>query len=122
VSYGNHGVGLLLYNAPSDPIGQTGNVVRFNISYGDARESRHVMGGMAAGGRVRNATYYQNTVIMTGSGNKQPAFKVTGIQSNVRVLNNILIASAGPVVETVQTKTTRQVLASTTIARRQVHG
>jgi hypothetical protein len=110
MSYGNHGVGLLLYNAPSDPIGQTGNVVRFNISYGDARESRHVMGGMAAGGRVRNATYYQNTVIMTGSGNKQPAFKVTGIQSNVRVLNNILIASAGPVVETVQTKTTRQVL------------
>jgi hypothetical protein len=108
-SYGNHGVGLLLYNTPSDPIGQTGNTVRFNISYGDARESRHVMGGMAAGGRISNATYYQNTVIMTGSSNKQPAFKATGIQSNVRVLNNILISSAGPVVETVQTKTPRQV-------------
>jgi hypothetical protein len=109
LSYGNHGVGLLLYNAPTDPIGQTGNVVRFNISYGDATESRHVMGGMAAGGRINNATFYQNTVVMTGSRNEQPAFKVTGIQSNVRVLNNILISAAGPVVETVQPKTARQV-------------
>lgn len=109
LSYRNHGAGFLLYTAMSYPQPQTGNVVRFNISYGDARETRHVIGGMAAAGRVANADFYQNTVVMTGSSH-QPAFKATGEQTGVRVLNNILIAAQGPVVAAVQPKTLRQVL------------
>ncbi|HEX9554533.1 MAG TPA: hypothetical protein VF983_15110 [Streptosporangiaceae bacterium] len=108
LSYGNHGAGLLLYSAPAAPAAQNGNVIRFNISYGDARARNHVIGGMAVGGRVNNASLYQNTVVIAGS-NSQPAFKTTGVEHHIRVLNNILVAASGPVVETVQRKTTREV-------------
>jgi hypothetical protein len=109
LSYGNHGAGFLLYCVPSAPAAQTGNVVRFNIGYGDARGRHHVIGGMAVGGRVNNADLYQNTIIIAGS-NAQPAFKTTGFQHHVRVLNNILVAAAGPVVEAVEQKTIPEVL------------
>src|SRR5260221_9636717 len=101
LSYGNHGAGLLLYSAPAAPAAQNGNVIRFNISYGDARARNHVIGGMAVGGRVNNASLYQNTVVIAGS-NSQPAFKTTGVEHHIRVLNNILVAASGPVVEAVQ--------------------
>lgn len=89
LSYGNHGAGFLLFSAKEAPGAGTNNVVRFNISYNDATGRELVTGGMAAGGRIRNSLFYQNTIVI-GRGNTQPAFKVTGLEHNVKVLNNIL--------------------------------
>lgn len=100
LSYHNHGAGFLLYSALNAPAPQRNNVVRFNISYGDAVGDHHVYGAMTAGGWVDNGTFYQNTIILT-RGNKQPVVKLTGILHHVRMFNNILVAASGPVVEVV---------------------
>jgi len=96
LSYDNHGAGLLLYSAPAAPGHQTGNVVRFNISYGDVRGRDHVIGALEAEGKISNSSLYQNTIVVTGS-NTQPAFKATGFLHHIKVLNNILIAASGAV-------------------------
>jgi hypothetical protein len=88
LSYGNHGSGFLLYSAASHA-SQSGNVVRFNISYNDA-STRRPTGGINVGGRVIDAAVYQNTVVMTRA---QPAIKLVGPPSGLRILNNIFVAS-----------------------------
>jgi len=105
LSYGNHGAGFLLFSAKDAPGAGTNNIVRFNISYDDARGRGLVTGGMAAGGRVRNSIFYQNTIVI-GRGNTQPAFKVTGLEHNVKVLNNILAGGSSKVVVAAQPMTT----------------
>jgi len=97
LAYGNHGAGFLLFSAKEAPGAGTNNVVRFNISYHDATVRELVTGGMAVGGRVRNSLLYQNTIVIA-KGNTQPAFKVMGLEHNVKVLNNILIGGSEKVV------------------------
>jgi hypothetical protein len=108
LAYGNHGAGFLLFSAKEAPGAATNNVVRFNISYKDATGRKLVTGGMAAGGKVRNSIFYQNTVVI-GRGNPQPAFKVTGLEHNVKVLNNILVAGSGKVVVAAEPMTTKAI-------------
>jgi len=105
LSYGNHGAGFLLFSAKEAPGAGTNNVVRFNISYDDARGDKMVTGGMAAGGKIRNSIFYQNTIVI-GRGNTQPAFKVTGLEHNVKVLNNILAGGSDKVVVAAEPMTT----------------
>lgn len=108
LSYRNHGPGFLLYAAPRNS-SQSGNVIRFNISYGDSR-GYFALGGLAVGGRVKNAAVYQNTVVMARTGS-QATLKVSGPLQGVRVLNNIFVASsAGPLVLAINPMTRSQVV------------
>jgi hypothetical protein len=108
LSYDNHGAGFLLYSTKEAAGAGTNNVVRFNISYKDATGRAVARGGMAAGGKVRNSIFYQNTVVI-GRRNPQPAFKVTGLEHNVKVLNNIFVAGSAEVVLAVEPKTTKAI-------------
>jgi hypothetical protein len=108
LAYGNHGAGFLLFSAKEAPGAATNNVVRFNLSYDDARGGGLVTGGMAAGGRVTNSLFYQNPIVI-GRGNTQPAFKVTGLEHNVKVLNNILAGGSSKVVVAAEPMTTRNI-------------
>lgn len=92
LSYDNHGSGFLVFGTPKYQ--QSGNVVRFDISYGDARGSGPV-GGITVGGTVGSAVY-QNTVVMTRA-STGPALRIAGQPQAVRVLNNIFAASPGGV-------------------------
>jgi hypothetical protein len=105
LSYDNHGAGFLLFSAKEAAGASNNNVVRFNISYDDARGGKLVTGGMAAGGKVRNSLFYQNTIVIA-RGNTQPAFKVTGLEHNVKVLNNILAGGSQKVVVAAEPMTT----------------
>jgi hypothetical protein len=102
LSYHNHGAGFLLYSALNVPTPQTGNTVRFNISYNDAIGAHHIYGAMTAGGRVNYGRFYQNTIVLT-KGNTQPVVKLTGVLHHVQMYNNILVAANGPFVQVVPT-------------------
>lgn len=93
LSYHNHGSGFLIFSTPSYP--QSGNVIRFDISYGDARGSGPV-GGIAVGGTAGSAVY-QNTVVMARA-SSGPALRIAGQPQGVKVLNNVFAASSGGVV------------------------
>lgn len=90
LSYDNHGPGFLLYSGPKH-YQQSGNVVRFNVSYRDG-QGRHLLGGLAVVGRIKDAALYQNTIVLAHAG-MQTALRMSGPLSNVRVLNNIFVAS-----------------------------
>lgn len=93
LSYRNHGSGFLIFSTPANP--QSGNVIRFDISHGDARGSGPV-GGIAVGGTAGSAVY-QNTVVM-GQLSNGPALRIAGQPRGVKVLNNIFSASSGGLV------------------------
>jgi hypothetical protein len=93
LSYHNHGSGFLIFSTPLHP--QSGNVIRFDISYGDARGSGPV-GGIALGGTAGSAVY-QNTVVMAKA-SSAPALRIAGQPRGVKVLNNIFVASSGGLV------------------------
>lgn len=93
LSYRNHGSGFLIFSTPLHP--QSGNVIRFNISYGDARGSGP-NGGIAVRGTAGSA-FYQNTVVMSRL-SKGPALRIAGQPQGAKVLNNIFTASPGGVV------------------------
>ncbi len=105
LSYGNDGAGFLLFSAREAAGAATNNIVRFNISYNDAKGRKLVTGAMTVGGRVRNSILYQNTIVVR-PGAIQPAFKVSGLEHNVKVLNNILAGGSGKVVVAAQPMTT----------------
>jgi hypothetical protein len=107
LSYGNDGAGFLLYSANTASGAATNDVVRFNISYHDAK-GHAVVGSMTVGGKVRSSVLYQNTVVIR-PGNIGPAFKVSGLEHNVRVLNNIFVGGSGKVVVAAQPMTTRNI-------------
>lgn len=92
LSYGNHGHGFLLYSAPRSS-SQSGNTVRFDISYRDG-PGKALLGGIAVSGTITRAAVYQNTAVMTDPGN-QAALKVSGPVSGLTVANNIFQAGPG---------------------------
>jgi Right handed beta helix region len=98
LSYGNHGAGYLLYGGVGSA--QKGNVVRFNISSGDALSTDPNTGSVIVAGQVRDAVIYQNTVV-TGArtGPQQAALVLWQELRSVSVRNNIFEAEhPGPVV------------------------
>lgn len=106
LSYRNHGSGFLIFSTAQYP--QSGNVVRFNISYGDARGSGPV-GGITVGGTAGSAVY-QNTVLM-GRASSAPALRIAGQPQAVKVLNNIFdTLSGGPLARAVHPYTRSNVL------------
>ncbi len=98
VSYGNDGPGYLVYSGRANDA-QAGNVVRFNISSGDAMKSG-AYGGITVMGRIRDAEIYNNTVVMRPNGAvRSPAVKLGTGLSGVALRNNVFVSeAAGPLV------------------------
>ncbi len=90
LAYGNHGPGFLVFG--SGPVPQSGTVVRFNISSGDALTPATTGSIMVLGG-VKDAAVYQNTVVAASPGGAPHAAVRLGpgLQS-VTVRNNLLLA------------------------------
>lgn len=106
LAYGNDGPGFLVYSGK--PTGaHKNNVVRFNMSWDDARKLPEYGGIVAYGARMRNLDIYHNTVVMrTGdlvsakaAGSRPPALRLHDGMRGVRVHNNIFATDGGPLVE-----------------------
>lgn len=90
LSYNNDGPGYLLY-APAG-MRTHDNIVRFNISHNDARNSAYYA-GINLAGVLSDIQVYHNTVVIEASGRLRPAaLKLTGELSGVTVRNNIAVA------------------------------
>jgi len=107
LSYSNAGAGFLVYSRLNNGA-QRDNVVRYNISSGDASDGSTFDGGItifggATGIAVSAASVYQNTVVMTSvSSPSAPALRLsTGIHG-ITVRNNIFATDYGPVVAATQ--------------------
>jgi hypothetical protein len=100
LSYGNDGAGYLIYT--SARAGRAAhNVVRFNISSGDAMDRNPRFGGITVSGKVKGTAVYQNTVVMQPrSGHLSPALVLAGAAQDVSVRNNLFMTPAGPVIAT----------------------
>jgi hypothetical protein len=97
-SYGNDGTGYLVYSRYRNG-GQHDNVVRDNISSGDARDGNPEYGGVTVIGWVRNAVVYQNTVVMTSAPAGQPPLLRLGpVVLGVSVRDNLFTTDADPLV------------------------
>jgi hypothetical protein len=110
LSYSNAGAGFLVYSRLNNGA-QRDNVVRYNISSGDAGDGSTFDGGItifgaATGIAVSAASVYQNTVVMTSvSSPSAPALRLsTGIRG-ITVRNNIFATDYGPVVAATQKAT-----------------
>lgn len=87
-SHGNEGAGYLILQAAR---GNSGNVVRYNISVNDG--AREGYGAIRVFGSVQDLQIYGNTLIVTGG---VPGLRMTdGAPAGVRVLNNLIIARNG---------------------------
>jgi len=96
LSYGNAGAGYQVYS-PSQS-GNAANIVRFNIGSGDARHSAGAA-GIVVGGRVKDASIYQNTIVMSAVSGAARAALSLGAVRGVTVRNNIFVVQGpGPVV------------------------
>ncbi|WP_234351753.1 right-handed parallel beta-helix repeat-containing protein [Streptomyces sp. NRRL S-4] len=105
LAYGNDGPGFLVYSGK--PTGaHKNNVVRFNMSWDDARKLPEYGGIVAYGARMRNLDIYHNTVVMRTEdlasaeavGNRPPALRLQDGMRGVRVHNNIFATDGGPLV------------------------
>jgi hypothetical protein len=96
LSYGNAGAGYQVYSP--NHASNADNVVRFNISSGDGLVTLNAAGIIVAG-RVRDASVYQNTVVMSAAaGDRHAALWLGGVHG-VTVRNNIfMVEHAGPIV------------------------
>lgn len=106
LAYGNDGPGFLAYSG--QPTGaHKNNVIRFNMSWDDARKLPEYGGIVAYGTRMTNLQIYHNTVVMrTGGlpsakavGSRPPALRLRDGMRDVRVHNNIFATDGGPLVE-----------------------
>jgi hypothetical protein len=98
LSYNNDGAGYLVYTSASNR-GAAHNVVRFNISSGDAADRNPRFGGITVSGKVEGTAVYQNTVIMhLRAGHFSPALVLAGAVQDVTVRNNLFMTPTGPVI------------------------
>ena len=96
LSYGNAGGGYQVYSP--NGAANTGNVVRFNISSGDALRTINASGIIVAG-RVSRAAVYQNTMIMGPQAGIPHSALWLGAVSGVTARNNLFVVEhPGPVV------------------------
>ncbi|MFF7183524.1 right-handed parallel beta-helix repeat-containing protein [Streptomyces sp. NPDC008121] len=107
LAYGNDGPGFLVYSG--QPTGaHRDNIVRFNMSWDDARKLPEYGGIVAYGSRMMNLDIYHNTVVMRTeglpsaqtAGNRPPALRLRDGMRDVRIHNNIFATDGGPLVET----------------------
>ncbi|MFG2334212.1 right-handed parallel beta-helix repeat-containing protein [Streptomyces sp. NPDC048604] len=107
LAHGNDGPGFLVYSGL--PTGaHKNNIVRFNMSWDDARKLPEYGGIVAYGARLRNLDIYHNTVVMRtedlasaeAAGDRPPALRLRDGMRGVRVHNNIFATDGGPLVET----------------------
>lgn len=100
LSYGNDGAGYLVYTAFASKAAAH-NVVRFNISSGDAVDRNPRFGGITVSGKISGVAVYQNTVItQSRSGRFSPALVLAGAIHGITVRNNLLMTPTGPVIAT----------------------
>ncbi|MEU6544819.1 right-handed parallel beta-helix repeat-containing protein [Streptomyces sp. NPDC046859] len=104
-AYGNDGPGFLVYSG--QPTGaHKNNIVRFNMSWDDARKLPEYGGIVAYGTRMANLDIYHNTVVMRtenlasaeAAGSRPPALRLHDGMRGVRVHNNILATDGGPLI------------------------
>ncbi|HEY3482842.1 MAG TPA: right-handed parallel beta-helix repeat-containing protein, partial [Streptomyces sp.] len=87
------------------------NTIRFNISSGNGRKLPQNGGIDVHGTDIRDLRIYNNTVVMTGTGDRSgPALRLRKNPVGVSVRNNILITAAGPVVSAATAYTPEQVV------------
>ncbi|MGW2206612.1 right-handed parallel beta-helix repeat-containing protein [Streptomyces sp. NPDC001774] len=106
LSYGNDGPGFLVYSGQATGAHRD-NVVRFNMSWDDARKLPAYGGIVAYGSRMKNLGIYNNTVVMRtrdlasaeAAGIRPPALRLRDGMSGVKVHDNILATDGGPVVD-----------------------
>ncbi|SBT89088.1 Right handed beta helix region [Streptomyces sp. DI166] len=106
LAHGNDGPGFLVYSGK--PTGaHRNNVVRFNMSWDDARKLPEYGGIVAYGTRMSELDIYHNTVVMRteglasaeAAGYRPPALRLRDGMRGVRVHNNIFATDGGPLVE-----------------------
>ncbi|GGV16239.1 hypothetical protein GCM10010275_67180 [Streptomyces litmocidini] len=106
LAYGNDGPGFLVYSG--QPTGaHRDNVVRFNMSWDDARKLPAYGGIVAYGTRMKNVDIYNNTVVMRtrglasakAAGIQPPALRLRDGMSGVKVRDNILATDGGPLID-----------------------
>ncbi|MFI8521904.1 right-handed parallel beta-helix repeat-containing protein [Streptomyces sp. NPDC085481] len=106
LAYGNDGPGFLVYSG--HPTGaHRNNIVRFNMSWDDARKLPEYGGIVAYGTRMKNLDIYHNTVVMRTeelpsaqvAGTRPPALRLRDGMRDVRVHNNIFATDGGPLVD-----------------------
>ncbi|MFJ9576892.1 right-handed parallel beta-helix repeat-containing protein [Streptomyces sp. NPDC101191] len=107
LAYGNDGPGFLVYSGM--PTGaHKNNVVRFNMSWDDARKLPEYGGIVAYGTRMKSLDIHHNTVVMrtrslgsaAAAGVRPPALRLRDGMAGVRVANNIFATDGGPLVST----------------------
>ncbi|MEU9735106.1 right-handed parallel beta-helix repeat-containing protein [Streptomyces sp. NPDC048002] len=105
IAYGNDGPGFLVYSG--QPTGaHRDNVVRFNMSWDDARKLPEYGGIVAYGTRLADLAIHHNTVVMRTADlpsaaearMRPPAMRLRDGMRGVRVENNILATDGGPLV------------------------
>lgn len=103
LAYDNDGPGFLIYSGQATGAHKN-NIVRFNMSWDDARKLPEYGGIVAYGSRLKNLDIYHNTVVMRteeltsvdSSGIRPPALRLHDGMRGVRVYNNILATDGGP--------------------------
>ncbi len=92
LSYENSGAGYLIYSDLPNAA-HTGNVVRFNISGDDVRNSSYY-GAISVIGTVSDLQLYHNTVVVSRNGaNLPPALVLNGPLSGIAIRNNVLVGN-----------------------------
>ncbi|WP_244328858.1 right-handed parallel beta-helix repeat-containing protein [Streptomyces marokkonensis] len=106
LAYQNDGPGFLVYSGK--PTGaHKDNVLRFNISWDDARRLPEYGGIVAYGTRMKDLSIYHNTVVMRtdglasaeAAGQRPPALRLRHGMRDVRVHNNLFATDGGPLVD-----------------------
>jgi hypothetical protein len=102
LAYVNNGPGFLIFGLTSNS-NNTGNTLRFNLSWGNCEVNSSGYGEITLSGNVLAASVYNNTAVSVTKGSIQPSpFAVSavgGSPSSCTVRNNIFMArSTGPVV------------------------
>lgn len=109
LAYNCYGSGYLLYAGADDP--QSGCIVRYNVSWNNARKLAHY-GEMLVSGSVSSAKIYNNTMIATDNATGSPGtvMLMNGV-SDIKFYNNLLInLGAGHVVSAPSAYNTATVL------------
>ncbi|MFE0699757.1 right-handed parallel beta-helix repeat-containing protein [Streptomyces sp. NPDC058872] len=106
LAYGNDGPGFLVYSGQATGAHRD-NVVRFNMSWDDARKLPEYGGIVAYGSRMENLDVHNNTVVMRtrdlasaeAAGNRPPALRLRDGMKGVSVHDNILTTDGGPLID-----------------------
>lgn len=101
LAYNNDGAGILLFGDTGNT-NHTGNVVRYNLLWGNGRSAGNY-GDITLYGNVRSSTVYGNTAVSVTNGTVQPSpiWITAGTPSGNTVRNNIFqVRSTASVVKT----------------------